>query len=78
MVASAGITLGEKTGWFGGVRWRYLASSPLKRDNAFRLQPTGIFNGRLGCRTDNDWHIQLDVLNLFTGANRLPIPMARC
>ena len=72
MVASAGITLGEKTGWFGGARWRYLASSPLTEDNAFRSQPTSVVNARLGYRTDNGWRIQLDVLNLFnTKANQI-------
>jgi len=72
MVASAGITLGEKTGWFGGARWRYLASSPLTEDNAFRSLPTSIVSARLGYRTDNGWRIQLDVLNLFnTKANQI-------
>ncbi|EJN09252.1 outer membrane receptor protein [Bradyrhizobium sp. YR681] len=72
MVASAGITLGEKTGWFGALRWRYLASSPLTEDNAFRSSATGVFNGRLGYRADNGWRIQLDVLNLFnTRANQI-------
>jgi outer membrane receptor protein involved in Fe transport len=72
MVASAGITLGEKTGWFGGLRWRYLASSPLTEDNAFRSSATSIFNGRLGYRLDNGWRVQLDVLNLFdTRANQI-------
>jgi len=28
IVASAGITLGEKTGKFGGLRWRYLGTTP--------------------------------------------------
>ena len=65
MVASAGITVGEKTGWFGALRWRYLASSPLTEDNAFRSQPVSTFNGRVGYRADNGWRIQLDVLNLF-------------
>jgi outer membrane receptor protein involved in Fe transport len=65
MVASAGLTLGERTGWFGGLRWRYLASSPLTEDNAFRSSATSIFNARLGYRYDNGWRIQLDVLNLF-------------
>ena len=65
MVASAGITLGEKTGWFGALRWRYLASSPLTEDNAFRSQPISLVNGRVGYRTDNGWRIQLDVLNLL-------------
>lgn len=72
MVASAGITLGEKTGWFGGMRWRYLAASPLTEDNAFRSSATSIFNGRLGYRTEDGWRIQLDVLNLFnTQANQI-------
>ncbi|MBR1131866.1 TonB-dependent receptor [Bradyrhizobium iriomotense] len=72
MVASAGITLGEKTGWFGTLRWRYLAASPLTEDNAFRSSATSIFNGRLGYRADNGWRIQLDVLNLFdTRANQI-------
>ncbi|MCS3727209.1 TonB-dependent receptor [Bradyrhizobium betae] len=72
MVASAGVTLGETTGWYGSLRWRYLASSPLTEDNAFRSSATSIFNGRLGYRTDNGWRIQLDVLNLFnTQANQI-------
>ena len=65
MVASAGITVGEKTGWFGTLRWRYLASSPLTEDNAFLSQAVSVFNGRVGFRADNGWRIQLDVLNLL-------------
>ena len=72
MVASAGIMLGEKIGWFGGLRWRYLAPSPLTEDNAFRSSATSVFNARLGYRIDNGWRIQLDVLNLFdTRANQI-------
>ncbi|MBR0792120.1 TonB-dependent receptor [Bradyrhizobium manausense] len=72
MVASAGITIGEKTGWFGSLRWRYLAASPLTEDNAFRSSATSIFNGRFGYRIDNGWRIQLDVLNLFNAqANQI-------
>src|SRR5258706_3231096 len=65
MVASAGITLGENIGWFGALRWRYLASSPLTEDNAFRSQATSVFNGRVGFRTNDGWRVQLDVLNLL-------------
>jgi outer membrane receptor protein involved in Fe transport len=65
VVASAGITLGEKTGLFGTLRWRYLGPSPLTEDNAFRSPPVSIFNGRVGWRWDNGWRIQLDALNLF-------------
>jgi outer membrane receptor protein involved in Fe transport len=72
IVASAGITLGEKTGPFATLRWRYLGSSPLTEDNAFRSPPTSIFNGRLGYRWDNGWRIQLDALNLLnTRANQV-------
>jgi outer membrane receptor protein involved in Fe transport len=72
MIASAGITVGEKTGWFGALRWRYLASSSLTEDNAFRSPATSIFNGRLGYRLDNGWRIQLDLLNLLnTKANQI-------
>ena len=72
MVASAGITIGEKTGWFGTLRWRYLASSPLTEDNAFRSPATSIFNGRIGYRLDNGWRIQLDGLNLLNSkANQI-------
>jgi outer membrane receptor protein involved in Fe transport len=65
IVASAGITLGEKIGWFGALRWRYLGASPLTEDNAFRSPPTSIFNGRVGYRLENGWRIQLDALNLL-------------
>jgi outer membrane receptor protein involved in Fe transport len=65
VVASAGVTLGDKTGWFGGLRWRYLGAVPLTEDNAWRSQPVSIFNGRVGYRTADGWRIQLDVLNLF-------------
>jgi outer membrane receptor protein involved in Fe transport len=72
MVASAGITLGEKTGPFGTLRWRYLGSTPLTEDNAFRSPATSIFNGRIGYRDANGWRIQLDVLNLLnTKANQI-------
>jgi outer membrane receptor protein involved in Fe transport len=65
IVASAGITLGEKIGWFGALRWRYLGASPLTEDNAFRSPPTSLFNGRVGYRLENGWRIQLDALNLL-------------
>ncbi len=72
MVASAGITLGEKTGLFATLRWRYLGTSPLTEDNAFRSPPTSIFNGRIGYHFDNGWRIQLDALNLLnTHANQI-------
>ncbi|WP_407160632.1 TonB-dependent receptor [Bradyrhizobium sp. STM 3557] len=72
LIASAGLTLGDRTGWFGGLRWRYLGSTPLTEDNYFRSSATSIVNGRIGFRDANGWRIQLDVLNLFnTKANQI-------
>jgi hypothetical protein len=65
MVGSAGITLGEKTGWFSSLRWRYISSRPLTEDGAFRSPPLSVFNGRIGYRFDNGWRVQLDGLNLL-------------
>jgi hypothetical protein len=65
IIGSAGVTVGEKTGWSGALRWRYLGSTPLTEDNAFRSPPTSIFNGRLGYGFNNGWRIQLDALNLL-------------
>jgi outer membrane receptor protein involved in Fe transport len=61
----AGITLGEKTGWFGGLRYRFLGVSPLTEDNAFRSPPVSIVNGRIGYQFENGWKLQLGALNLL-------------
>jgi hypothetical protein len=72
LIASAGVTVGEKTEWFGALRWRYLGTAPLTEDNAFRSSPASIFNGRLGYAFDNGWKVQLDALNLFNArANQI-------
>ncbi len=65
MVASAGITLGEQTGWFGALRWRYISSRPLTEDGTFQSPPFSVFNGNIGYRFANGWRIQLDGLNLL-------------
>ena len=70
MVASAGITLGEETGWFGDLRWRFISSRPLTEDGAFQSAPLSIFNGQIGYRFDNGWRIQLDGLNLLNSHSR--------
>ena len=65
MMASAGITLGEKTGWFSALRWRYISSRPLTEDGVFQSPPFNVINGAVGYRFDNGWRIQLDALNLL-------------
>jgi hypothetical protein len=65
IVASAGITLGEKAGWFGALRWRYLGPTPLTEDGAFRSPAASIVNGRVGYRFYDGWTVQLDALNML-------------
>lgn len=65
MIASAGIKLGEKTGWFSALRYRYFGSRPLTEDGAFTSPATGLLNGQLGYRLDNGWRLQLDAFNLL-------------
>jgi opacity protein-like surface antigen/outer membrane receptor protein involved in Fe transport len=71
MVASAGLTLGEKTGWFSALRWRYISSRPLTEDGAFQSPPFNVINAGVGYRFDNGWRIQLDALNLLNSTTDL-------
>jgi hypothetical protein len=65
MVASAGIRLGETTGWFGALRYRYFGPRPLTEDGAFVSPATGLLNGQLGYRFANGWRVQLDGFNIL-------------
>ena len=69
MVASAGITFGEKTGWFSALRWRYISSRPLTEDGVFQSPPLNTINGNVGYRFANGWRIQLDALNLLNSTS---------
>lgn len=54
MIASAGIRLGEKTGWFSALRYRYFGPQRLiedvcfglRRDDRFFARPWSIVDGR--------------------------------
>ena len=65
IIASAGIRLGEKIGWFSALRYRYFGPRPLTEDNAFVSPATGLLNGQLGYRFENGWRVQLDAFNLL-------------
>ena len=71
MIASGGITLGEKTGWFSDMRWRYISSRPLTEDGVFQAPPMNEINAGVGYRFDNGWRIQLDALNLLNSTTDL-------
>lgn len=64
MVASAGVRIGERTGWFGALRYRYFGPRPLTEDGAFVSPATGVLNGQVGYRFENGWRVQLDAYNL--------------
>jgi len=65
LIASAGIRLGEKTGWFSALRYRYFGPRPLTEDNTFVSPATGLLNGQIGYRFDNGWRVQLDAFNML-------------
>jgi len=65
MIASAGITFGEKTGWYSALRWRYISQRPLTEDGVFQSPPMNIVNGAFGYRFENGWRIELAALNLL-------------
>jgi opacity protein-like surface antigen len=69
MVATAGITLGERTGWFSTLRWRYISSRPLTEDGVFQSPPVNTINGRVGYQFTNGWRVQLDALNLLNSSS---------
>ena len=71
MIASASITLGEKTGVFSTLRWRYISSRPLTEDGVFQSPPLNTINARVGYQFANGWRVQLDALNLLNSTSDL-------
>lgn len=63
-VAKAGIDLGEKTGWYGGMYYRYFGSRPLTEDGQIQSSAMGTVNARLGYHFDNGWKLQIDAFNI--------------
>lgn len=64
-VASAGILLGEKTGWFGAAKLRYFGPRPLNEDDSVRSRESLLLNGRVGYAFENGVRVQLDGFNLL-------------
>jgi len=59
------VTVGEPIGWFGALRWRYLGSTALTEDNAFRSPAASLVNARIGYGFASGWRVQLDLINLL-------------
>ncbi|WP_424362928.1 TonB-dependent receptor domain-containing protein [Methylocystis parvus] len=65
IVAMGGLELGEATGWFGALKYRYFGRRPLTEDGYLTSPATGTFNARLGYRWEDGWKLQLDAFNIF-------------
>jgi outer membrane receptor protein involved in Fe transport len=65
VIASAGVIIGQKTGWFGAAKFRYLGPRPLIEDDSVRSGPMRVLNANVGYRFENGVRVQLDVVNLF-------------
>ncbi|MBV8406991.1 MAG: TonB-dependent receptor [Alphaproteobacteria bacterium] len=65
VVASAMVTLGEDTGWFGSMRWRYFGARPLIEDGSVWSGSTSLFDARVGYTFKSGLKLTLDALNVF-------------
>jgi outer membrane receptor protein involved in Fe transport len=64
-VISAGATVDNVSGWFGGVRWRYFGSRPLIEDGSVRSRSTSLVNARLGYAVGSQLRVYVDAFNIF-------------
>jgi outer membrane receptor protein involved in Fe transport len=63
-VATGGVEVGEKTGWFGRLSYRYFGARPLTEDGQIQSPATGTLNARVGYRFTNGWKLVLDGFNI--------------
>jgi hypothetical protein len=64
-VASVGMSLNRKTGWFGGARLRYFGPAPLIEDNSVRSDSTMLVNVDAGYRFTRRFSVVATVFNLL-------------
>jgi len=64
IVATGTMEVGEDTGWFGALKYRYLGSRALTEDAWLRSPATGTLNARIGYRWADGWKFQLDAFNV--------------
>jgi len=65
VTAMGGLELGEATGWFGALKYRYFGARALTEDGYFKSPATGSLNARLGYRWADGWRLQFDAFNVF-------------
>ena len=65
IIAQLVVEVGEKTGWFGAVKFRFKGVYPLTEDGYFKAPATGWLDVRGGYRWDNGLKLQLDIFNVL-------------
>ena len=63
-VATGGMEVGEKTGWYSRLSYRYFGARPLTEDGEIQSPATCTLQARVGYRFANGWKIMLDGLNI--------------
>ncbi len=70
VVATGAMELGESTGWFGTMKYRYIAPRALTQDGFFKSPAIGTANARIGYRWKEGWKLQLDIFNMFNSRSQ--------
>lgn len=70
IVATAVLELGEASGWFSTLKYRYIAPRALTADGFLTSPAIGTVNGRIGYRWKEGWKLQLDVFNLLNSRSQ--------
>jgi hypothetical protein len=64
-VASIGVTIDHGSGWYGGVRLRYLGPAALLEDNSVRSPSSTLVNLEAGRKLGNNWRVTAQLFNAF-------------
>ncbi len=65
VVASIAVEVGKKTGWFGGLKFRFKGVYALTEDGYFKAPATGTVNARIGYKWENGLKLQIDGYNIL-------------
>jgi opacity protein-like surface antigen len=63
VIGSIAVEVGEKFGWFGGLKYRFKGAYPLTEDGYFKAPATGTINLRVGYKWENGLKFQIDGYN---------------
>jgi outer membrane receptor protein involved in Fe transport len=64
-VITAGVTIDDLKGFFGGLRARYFGPRPLIEDDSVRSSSTTLLNAEVGYRLGEDLRLGVEIFNLL-------------